>query len=409
MTLNTFSKVTPSIQSATTVIKVDDLISLLSTDDLNIAVTGDIHLAHRRVKTEKITSTLDREISNNLLEKLDVLVLNGDIFDKRIYMDSDPVLGIRNWVRSLIRRCAHYKVSLIVLKGTPSHDGDQCDIFPSIAETLSHGDVKPDVRYHNSLQLEKFIDNDKVNAMFPEGLMALYIPDELNHDSTVTWLQVNEKMRLAGIEKLDFAFIHGVFTYQEVIRTPVSHLEDNYVPITNHAIVINHWHIPSAKDNIIAPGSIERLTHGQEETKGFVALSLSKKKECKKYFVVNPTATLFKQLDCRGLTASEVLRKLEVLDAEPKPVFVEIRAVNDEEAHLSFNMFVKKFQGLTLTFKDMGGGVVDTLGDNLMVVDQIVAMRPDTIYSVLEGRMKHDDPLVLKRALEIISDGNVQT
>lgn len=408
MKLNTFSKVPKSIHENTSVRNLEDTIASLKLRNpdecINIAVTGDIHLAHRRVKTERITSTLDREISNELLEHLDVLVLNGDIFDRRIYMDSDPVYYIRSWIRKLLRRCFKYNVRLVVLKGTPSHDGDQCATFVALATTLQQADIQVDLRYHDELVLEKLLDNDKSNRLHPNGLYTLYVPDELNHDSSVTWMQVNEKLRLAGITKVDFCFMHGLFTYQEIIRTPVSHLEENYVPLTNHLIAINHWHMPSAKDNIIAPGSIERLTHGQEESKGFLVASLGKDNVLEKYFVVNPTATIFKQIDCSGMLASEVIQILSDDTSFEDGSCVELRSKSSEDAYLSFAAIARKFPKFTLTFKELDSGVMNSLTDKIMLTDQVVSISPSTIYSIMEERLKHDNLDVLNRALEIVKE-----
>lgn len=103
------------------------------------------------------------------------------------------------------------------------------------------------------------------------GISILYIPDEYRSDANETWRIVLERMKLKGYDSVDFILMHGMFHYQApaVIRHKVNiHDLDKYSSITNHLIMIGHFHVSSKNGKCIAAGSFDRLSHGEEGPKG---------------------------------------------------------------------------------------------------------------------------------------------
>ena len=79
-------------------------------------------------------------------------------------------------------------------------------------------------------------------------------------------------MITSGLTKVDYAVMHGQFDYQlpKHITGMPRHDSQKYLDIVKHYIFIGHIHTHSVYDRIIAQGSFDRLTHGQEEPKGYV-------------------------------------------------------------------------------------------------------------------------------------------
>lgn len=409
MKMNTKSEVKSSISDNLTVYTNKELLDYLekrgSDEYLNIAVTGDVHLEHRRVPTERILQTIDREFNDSFLSNLDVLVINGDLFDRKRYFQGDGVDSILIWMINLLKRCAKFGVALRVLEGTPSHDNKQPKRFMLLNEHL--GDKKADVKYYEAITIDNLIDTKKSRELFGR-LPVLYIPDEMNHDSSVTWRQVKESLRLEGIEQVIFSFIHGMFTYQEPIRTQTSHVEENYESITESAIVVNHWHLPSKSGKITAPGSMERLRHNEEETKGFYFASLKKDRTLDEFFIINPTATVFEKIDCRELNFNQVVEELDKRSGYEENSYFRLICNRYDEIYYGLPTLIKRYPLFNIDAQSESNNELDTINEATLLTSEITAIRPDTIYGLIQERITHDDPKVLEMALQIVkADKNV--
>lgn len=359
--------------------------------ETRFVVLSDIHLGNQRVKSPKIISTLDKILCKDRLANVDFVIITGDLFDKRLSLDSEDAFHILPWIKRFLRTCAETNTVAIVLAGTPSHDNNQSRWLPEI-NLLSKIDA--DVRYYDNLHIEPLFEN---------GPIALYIRDELNHDADKTWMQVNELMRNKDVKSVDFAFMHGMFTYQEPIRTVVSHREDRYESIVNHRIVIGHHHTHTTCGKIVVPGSLERLRHNEEESKGHYQFSLINGIVCDEYFITNDDATVFTTIDAGDKTINEMVREIKSYNY-PKGSHVRLRLSRQDPLYHGIKDLANKFPLYHITTKLVETESFATDSTELIDRPQIVAIRPDTIKDLLIPRLAHLPPDLMTIAVKIIEE-----
>lgn len=358
----------------------------------DVAVIGDIHLGHARVRTQTIIQMLDRTFSDNDLNHLDLIVINGDLFDKRLPMDSDDAHSIIRWMRRFILACKKNNTSLMVLEGTPSHDNKQSNWFVLMAEFLGVVDT---VRYINKLAIE---------PLYPNGPYALLVPDEVNHDASDTWLQVMELMRSKGLESVDYAFMHGMFRYQEPILSVVSHNEENYHKIVSQRIVINHHHTHTTCGRIVAPGSPERLRHNEEEDKGHYRFTIVDGSACNDTMVVNDKASIFSTIDVCGMSFADVVNAVNNTNYLPGSQ-VRLKLSRSDPAYVGMKSLKNHFPHYYLSTKVVEAETYTSDSDDLIDRPTIVAIRPETIGDLLMPRLSKAGPDVLSAVSRILSEG----
>lgn len=402
--MNSSSNVNEDVAAYCKVVTLEELIDCISKrkpDDVNMLVTGDCHIATRSIPNMRIINTLDRIMSAKVLEYTDHLIINGDLLDRRISLASEETVEFFNFVMSLVTRCFKYKTGLSILEGTPSHDNKQPRLIKILADHMMSLDDLP-VNYIEDIEILD-ICPPTLKHLYPDGLKALFIPDEMNDDSQLTWLRVQELLRLEGIEQVDMSFIHGMFRYQEAILTQKSHIESNYESITRYTIPINHWHLPSAKGKIRAPGSIERMRHSEEETKGFYYITIHADGTHTEYFVINPDATIFYTVDVSGLTLAAVYVILDDLSAT-YPIDSRIRLAFSKQDEVFFSLIdiKRKYTNFKMSEKILDKEDISKIQETLNVIHTGVAIRPDTIVGLLETRLADSDNKVLERALDIV-------
>lgn len=273
---------------------------------LRVASFSDIHLGANRTTTPEILAALyDAFDKNQLFEKIDVLIFAGDLFDRLLEVNNQHLTSIIVWMSYVIRQCERKDITLLVLAGTKSHDRDQNELWLSTAKAM-----KSNCRLHyaDTLSIEYFRDWD---------MNVLFVPDNLNPDSSVTWSEVEELMEAKGLKKVDFAVMHGQFQHQlpEFIseKSPATHKNSNYLNIVEHYIFVGHIHTHSVYDRILAQGSFDRLSHGEEEPKGFLLAEINLRGNVSDdwfTFIPNLKAKKYITINCLGLELDQALIKI---------------------------------------------------------------------------------------------------
>lgn len=292
----------------------------MSAKKLKIAVLSDLHLGHRRVDTEHILDNLRKALPDNAeTAELDIVFLAGDVFDSLLNLSDECVFLIELWIIEVLRLCKKYDIMLRVLEGTHSHDWKQSEHF----DVLNRGTkINADLAYVQELFIEYIPRHD---------ITVLYVPDDLNTDTNVTLSQVRELMTIKGLTKVDYAIMHGQFEYQlpEIVKAP-KHPSKEYLEIVDKLIFIGHIHVFSTFERIVAQGSFDRLSHGEEEPKGHVRADIEEDGTYKVRFVENEGAKKFITLECRGLTLLETLEEIELKSKDvPDESFVRILCLPD--------------------------------------------------------------------------------
>lgn len=273
---------------------------------LRISVISDIHLGHRKNKTEFIIGNLNQYFSNEShLSSVDMVVLAGDVFDDLLLLSDEDVHLIDYWIARLLTICRKYGVIVRVLEGTPSHDRAQSKRFVVIKEILDGKTHKPlDLRYVDTLSIE-YIPKFAIDV--------LYVPDEWNHSYENVLQQVKGLLSDKGLDKVDFSFMHGSFEHQlpTIVKNVPKHDAQAYLDLTRYLIFIGHIHTHSVYERIFAQGSFDRLAHGEESPKGFLTAQIEPSGDYQMTFVENITAKKFVTIACSDGEISEVLKDID--------------------------------------------------------------------------------------------------
>lgn len=279
--------------------------------EFTFASISDIHLAHPRTDTYHILENLRRAFPDDSeTAKLDIVFLAGDVFDRLMSLPQEEVDALQDWIAFFLMTCAKHNILVRVLEGTPSHDWRQSKQFVNINNSL---------RYPAKL---KYVDTLSIEVIEElGGVSVLYVPDEWNDDAEITLTQVRELLSIHGLDQVDMGCMHGAFDYQLPIQSVKNHDSETYLSLVKHYIVIGHVHNRSEKIGmggsvILAQGSFDRLSHGDESSKGHYRGVVSSKGN-HHWFVENEGARIYKTLDCRGMGISEVISFLANYEDAP--------------------------------------------------------------------------------------------
>ena len=297
-------------------------------DILKVAVVSDIHIGHAKNKAIEIIANLKKAFPDNAeTGELDIIFLAGDVFDTLLSLPDTDVIEADIWIAYMLNLCAKHDIVLRVLEGTPSHDWKQSERFITIAKILS---IPVDVKYIKELSIE-YIKRFDINV--------LYVPDEWQNTTERTLEDVKDLLKAKGLGKVDYAIMHGAFTFQlpEIVKTH-KHDPEAYLKIVKEFIFIGHIHNYSRYDRIIAQGSFDRLSHGEEEPKGHVRATITEDSR-NVVFVENESAKIFKTIDCTGLTLEESIIKVDI-EVEAIPFGSYVRIVCDSNNPILSNMDV---------------------------------------------------------------------
>jgi DNA repair exonuclease SbcCD nuclease subunit len=306
---------------------------------LHLAVISDIHLGHKRNSTSEIIANLRCAIPDDAKSsELNIIFLAGDVFDDLLNLPDNDVLEISGWISHLLYVCKKHDILLRILEGTPSHDWKQSQLFLMIEKITNSG---ADVKYITDLSIE-YIERFDINV--------LYVPDEWDNPET-TMVQVHQLLRAKGLEKVDYAIMHGQFEYQlpAHVKAP-KHDSASYLAIVKELIFIGHVHLHSRYDRIIAQGSFDRLSHGEEGPKGHVRAIIYPDGRKDITFVENVNAKKFVTIKVNDMSLDD---SLAVIDDNtmflPEKSHVRIEANYDHPLFTSMEVLIRRNPLLTWT------------------------------------------------------------
>jgi DNA repair exonuclease SbcCD nuclease subunit len=260
--------------------------------EFRIASASDLHLGHARNSPAEMIERLKTEVFpwNVETAKLDVIVLAGDVYDHLLNLPHDSVSIIDEWIIYMLRLCKAMDIQLWVLRGTPSHDRDQSARFEFWNRIMEIG-----------CEL-LYVDTLAIHYIPKFGINVLFVPDEWTDNADKTLEEVHQLLRINGISKVDYAIMHGQFEYQlpPVVKAQ-KHSSESYLKIVDKLIFIGHVHMFSRNDRIIAQGSTDRISHGEEGPKGHVRATVRSADDFEIQFVETLSAKIFKSVQCRGL------------------------------------------------------------------------------------------------------------
>lgn len=191
-----------------------------------------------------------------MMNVLDIVSINGDIFDHKFMASSDAIIYAINFIQRLIDICRRKHSTIILINGTASHDSEQLKLFTSF---LSFCDMR-------IIFETQFI--------YVKGKKILCIPEMYNMGEKY----YNKFLVYDGL--YDACYMHGTFKGAiagknerdlNSTREPVFDIED--FGNCKGPIIAGHVHIHNCyKKDFYYCGSPIRYRYGEEEPKGFIIL-----------------------------------------------------------------------------------------------------------------------------------------
>ena len=214
---------------------------------------ADIHFGAFNPKTQY--KILQEQFISKIIElpKIDIISIDGDLFDHKVMSNSDVVLYASLFIDQLVAICREKNATLILLHGTYSHDYDQLKIFYHYLD-----DKSVDVRIITQIQFE-IVKNCKI----------LCIPELYGIDESV--------YRNVFFESgwYDEAFIHGTFegsVYNNTVGAGRLLTPNDFIYCKGFA-VSGHVHHPGCFSGFYYyTGCPYRWKFGEEEDKGFLII-----------------------------------------------------------------------------------------------------------------------------------------
>lgn len=348
--------------------------------NLNIASISDIHLVNPRNHTKYIIDNLLEAFPDNSeTAKLNIIFICGDVFDRLISLSTDDIYDINTWISKFLRLCKKHNIILRILKGTPSHDFDQSRLFSLINELSL---INANVKYINELSIENITEL---------GINVLYIPDEWESTTDKTYQDVLTVMAKHELPKVDFTVMHGQFEYQlPPFVKAQKHNSEQYLNITKELIFVGHVHTYSKFNRIIAQGSFDRLSHGEEEAKGHVRVYYDSNGDKKIKFIENVNAKTFKTINCSNMDIDEILECIhDYMTCLQSDSHIRIEAESTNPIFSSFDTLVKYYPFVTWT-KLPRGSESEELEKNTEIDDDMfipISITKDNIVQLLMDKL----------------------
>ena len=365
---------------------------------LRIGEMGDVHLLHNKTSTDHILKNLYKAFPDNAeTGELDMIIIAGDLFDRLVYYPDPNISLIRRWMFLFLHMCKRRDIVVRILEGTPSHDWKQSVHFITENEVA---DIGCDIKWVESLSIEHI-------ERF--GINVLYVPDEWKHETDEVWKDVCKELHEKGLSQVDFTILHGAFNYQLPSHVPVpTHIPERYMEITKYFVFGGHIHKRSQYGNILAAGSFDRLTHGEEEDKGHYRVVVDRDNvDHEIRFVVTEGAKLYKSVDCTGLPLDEALTKIDNL-ISTMSIDSHVRVIAEKGAPIlvGFKEVTDRYRLHWLTQKTVGGEKINREAVSAIITPFTpAAITPDNIIEMVMKRVRErtDDPVLIAATQELLN------
>lgn len=269
---------------------------------------------------------------------LDIVIIEGDLFDSLMPYNSKYVKIIEKWMTDLLLQCEAHDIALRVLEGTPSHDMKQSAAIVKCMENIG---AKVDLRYIEDIEIE-------VNE--ERGWTIGYVPDEMESPLSKCYDRMVKLMSEAGLKTLDFMVMHGAFEFQFPSFYEIDcHDSKLWQPLVNFYIFIGHHHDYREYGKIRACGSVDRFRHGEEKPKGIVYFELNDG-VCTDRFIVNQRSKIFTTLDVKHINEKTLNDIQSNIEKTPAKSHIRFRTSNRLDATNLINYFETIFQLHIFTF-----------------------------------------------------------
>jgi len=203
--------------------------------------------------------------------KLDFVIVCGDFFDHKFYLNDNSAKMSYKMLKDLIEVCKDKDIPLRFIYGTESHECNQYDIMNVM-------------KIYDNVKVIKFVSEEE---LLPD-LNILYLPEE-----HVNNIDEYYSKYLSNYNKYDYVFGHGVI--REVMTDLSVHIDNKsddkrkrtkvfttkeLDKICKGEVYFGHYHINiETDDKFFSIGSFSRWKYGEEERKGFYEIEYNIDKE----------------------------------------------------------------------------------------------------------------------------------
>jgi len=187
---------------------------------------------------------------------LDIISINGDLFDKKFMANSDVITYATKFIADLVEICKMKGSTLILIEGTESHDAHQLNSF------YHYNGLDADVRIIES-----------ANFINVRGKEILCLPEEYGKG-------YEYYRSLFANREYDACYLHGTIV-GSIFGKSVPNLNSDREPIFSienfwrckGPIICGHVHVAGCyNSHIYYSGSPLRWRFGEEQEKGFFLL-----------------------------------------------------------------------------------------------------------------------------------------
>lgn len=234
-------------------------------------IISDIHVGAMDLETlyNEYTELFINRIKKDT--KLDFVIVCGDFFDHKFYLNDNAAKMSYKMLKDLIEVCKDKDIPLRFVYGTESHECNQYDIMNVM-------------KLYDNVKVIKFVSEEE---LLPD-LNILYLPEEHVNDMDEYYSKY-----LSNYDKYDYVFGHGVI--REVMTDLSVHIDnksddkrkktkvfttkelDN---VCKGEVYFGHYHINiETDDKFFSIGSFSRWRYGEEERKGFYIVECNTDKE----------------------------------------------------------------------------------------------------------------------------------
>jgi len=277
----------------------------MKNNKMNAIVISDVHIGNNRIDDNKMLKALrdvfcSQTSQNALIDSINTFFIAGDLWDRLLSLNHPNLDNIINSLTFILRECKRRMIRIYVLEGTKSHEWAQSELLVSLNRASG---IEADLYYIKELSIWH---DDRFN------MDLLFVPDDLHHDHSIIYSQVDSKLKEKQLEQVDLAIMHGMFKHQVPANLNLPcHDNTLYENIVRYGIFIGHVHLRSELGKIYAQGSFGRISHNEEDPKGYYHFWFDEQHVFHTEFIENTQAELFITVDCSGLDTSQTLAKVQ--------------------------------------------------------------------------------------------------
>lgn len=250
-------------------------------------IISDLHIGIKN--TKKLYEEYKNIFINNIKnEKKDFIIICGDYFDHKLFLNDEFTSYAYTMMVDLINACDK-STKIRIVYGTESHECNQYDFIDKLSE-ISKMDIKV-IKYASD---EELLPN----------LHILYLPEEHILDKNEYYKEYFKEDK-----KYDYVFGHGVI--REAMKEAATQIENKSgnrksVPVFSTAelrrickgqVYFGHYHINTDLDDIYYVGSFTRWQFGEEGRKGFYKVICdTENNEYHNEFIENTMCDIYKTI-----------------------------------------------------------------------------------------------------------------